>query len=380
MGSRKELERLEIDIQNIGWSVGNYCNGNCNHCYSRQVRVEDRDLSKEDIDTVLGQLKELDIKTLNLGGNEPIFTNGRNIKKTTLPHLIESCDGEGIKVGITTNGTTLLYLHRKHPDAFSLVNDWDVSLDSPLKKEHNENRGIEIYDTVLNALDICTREGVPKAIVTCLMDWNSDEYHLKGFLDIAKEHESEFRVNTLKPVAPWHIPMMPTTEQFFGAFKYLVDRTSQVVLAEPIIAALCGVEAKGCPCGTYSFRINSMTPSGEVPISPCVYLHNYRVGNLLTDDVNEIIQSPRFKQLNQRNNEPPKFCVDIDCDYLENCRGGCSSRAYVMTGDMKNPDPYCVIMAEINGIEIPEFPKVKVGHEGIRVHENYLCTWIGEPI
>ena len=34
--------------------------------------------------------------------------------------------------------------------------------------------------------------------------------------------------------------------------------------------------AKRCPCGRTSFRIHSITPTGEVHVSPCVYLHDYK--------------------------------------------------------------------------------------------------------
>ena len=47
-------------------------------------------------------------------------------------------------------------------------------------------------------------------------------------------------------------------------------------------------------CGTYSMRINSITPDGKIPVSPCVYMHDYRVGDLLADDIFDIINSEQF--------------------------------------------------------------------------------------
>lgn len=42
-------------------------------------------------------------------------------------------------------------------------------------------------------------------------------------------------------------------------------------------------------------RINSITPDGKIPVSPCVYMHDYRVGDLLKDDIFDIVNSEQFK-------------------------------------------------------------------------------------
>ena len=56
------------------------------------------------IDRIVDQLARLGVKTVNLGGNEPIFTNGIKIADTLLPYIIESLDDAGIIVGLTTSG------------------------------------------------------------------------------------------------------------------------------------------------------------------------------------------------------------------------------------------------------------------------------------
>ena len=370
--------KVENKIKNVGWSLGNHCNAHCKHCYSWDQRQDELDLTKEDIETVISKLEELEVETLNLGGNEPIFTSG-NIKDTLLPYIIEKTTKAGIKIGITTNGISAVYLHQNFHDIFHLVNDWDVSLDSPFKMEHNANRGTDIYDLAIEALDVCTEEKVPKAIITCLMNWNSDISRLSGFLQLGKKHEAEFRINTLRPTDPWHHPLLPTVEQFYKTFSYLINETDQVVMGEPILAALCGVESDGCPCGTYSMRITSKSVNKKISITPCVYLHSHKVGDILQDNVSELLNSHQFEEIRHRREEIPEFCHESDCDYLERCRGGCAARALLITGDINNPDPYCSQLAERNGYKIPAFPQVEVGHHGIRVHENYLCTWIGNP-
>ncbi|HIE27151.1 TPA: SPASM domain-containing protein [Candidatus Poribacteria bacterium] len=185
----------------------------------------------------------------------------------------------------------------------------------------------------------------------------------------------------LKPTHPYHHNLCPTASRFFEAFSYLINKTTQVVMGESILAAICGVVSEGCPCGITSMRIHSKTIEGRIPVSPCVYLHDYKVGNLLTDDIFEIVNSPSFKAFRHRRKEIPKKCHELNCKYLESCRGGCAARAYLVNGDLNELDPYCPTIYEMSGFPLPEFPSsVVVGHEGTRVHENYLCTWIGKPI
>lgn len=293
--------------------------------------------------------------------------------------MIEETTRIGIKVGITTNGTTIVYLYNNFPDSFHLVNDWDVSFDSPFRIEHNSSRGTNIYDVAIKSLDICTRENAPKAIVTCLMNWNSDISHLSAFIELAKEHNAEFRINSLRPTEPWHYPMLPSIEEFYKSFSYLIKETEQIVIAEPILAALCDLESDGCPCGTYSMRINSKSINGNISITPCVYLNSHKVGNILEDDLSQLLNSYHFEEIRRRREDVPKLCHEMDCEYLDRCRGGCASRALLITGDINNPDPYCPQLAERNGYKTPEFLHVETSHNEVRVHRNYLCTWIGKP-
>ena len=146
------VERKSImSIKNIGWSIGNYCNAKCKHCYSWKMRAGAKDiLSKKEIDLIIDKLINYNIETINFGGNEPIFTNGSDVSKTMLPYIIEKFYNANIKAGVTTNGYTAQHLYHNYFKQFLMVNDWDFSLDSPYKEKHNANRkSQDAYDNVL---------------------------------------------------------------------------------------------------------------------------------------------------------------------------------------------------------------------------------------
>ena len=153
-----------------------------------------------------------------------------------------------------------------------------------------------------------------------------------------------------------------------------------VELSEPTLSGLVdNNKVHGCSCGIYSMRINSITPDGKIPVSPCVYMHDYRVGDLLKDDILDIVNSEQFKSFRIRKENYEKIEGCKDCDKAEICRGGCFAMAYTYkkceTGekDLYARDPFC--FKEINFNDSIEYKK---GEKQL-VHENYLCTWIGKP-
>jgi radical SAM protein with 4Fe4S-binding SPASM domain len=156
-----------------------------------------------------------------------------------------------------------------------------------------------------------------------------------------------------------------------------------VDLGEPPIAALSSsASAKGCPCGRSSFRIHSITPDGRIPVSPCVYLHEYKVGDLLVDRLYDIIHSPQFRAFRRRNGNPHVVENCEGCELLKSCRGGCAARSYLshlhQTGQrtLFARDPYCP-KDQWDGAM---FPQANAMESEMRlVHQDYLCTWIGKP-
>lgn len=374
-------------IENIGWTLGNDCPYRCTHCYSTIVRNKGRDLRASDIDRIVGQLASIEVRTVNLGGNEPIFTNGPNAKDTLLPHIIRSLYDAKIIVGLTTAGITLAHLERFYPESLSFINDMDISLDSPFPDEHNANRGAALFNHAIKALQLCTEYGINHTIVMCGMDWNLSDRHIDELISLARQHQAFVRINFIKPTEHDHMAKMPDASTYYHAASRLLAKCQAVELGEPLVSSAANLPHKGCPCGTKSFRIHSITPDGRVPVSPCVYAHDYKVGDLLTDELTEIIQSVQFQAFRNRRERPGGIEGCGGCTYLESCRGGCASRAYLVqkfqTGrlDFSVRDPYCIRDLEDSGMQRPRIDDVEMfpQQDIVLVHRDYLCTLIVKP-
>ena len=296
-----------IAIENIGWTLGNDCPYRCFHCYSMSAREKGSNLTRSMVDRVVGQLAINGIKTVNLGGNEPLFTSGIDATKTLLPYIISSLVEREIIVGLTTAGITVNCLAQEHPGAFGLLNDIDVSIDSPFPEEHDKNRGASLFGKAMSALRKCEEAGIEHTAVMCGMSWNLSDKHIDGLVKLARETKSNVRINFIKPTEPQHLDMLPSPELFYRASMRLLEQCDPVELGEPLLNTLIGGSGTGCPCGTKSFRIHSITPDGKIPISPCVYLHDYRAGDILVDDLYDIVRSYQFRAFRQRLANPGKI-------------------------------------------------------------------------
>jgi radical SAM protein with 4Fe4S-binding SPASM domain len=380
-----DLPETPVTIRNIGWTLGNDCPYRCTHCYSMNARQKGADISVAMIDRVVEQLRINGVETVNLGGNEPLFTNGANPRNTLLPYIIQRLCEAGITVGLTTSGITILRLYRDHRAAFDLLNDVDVSFDSPDETEHNRNRGANIYHQAVEALEICQRHDKPHTIIMCAMNWNFTIGNIEKLVDLARRYGANVRINPVKPVQPQHMDAALPPEMYYAGFARLMELCRPIDLGEPPIAAATDYQgAKRCPCGRTSFRIHSITPDGKIHVSPCVYLHDYKTPlDLLERDLADIIRSPQFRVFRQRNANPHRVAGCAGCAKLAQCGGGCAGRSYLYafhrTGKrtFQARDPYCPAR-EAGSAVFPQRPNVLT--ETRLVHMDYLCTWIGQPI
>ena len=368
-------------IKNVGWTLGNYCPHKCKHCYSMSARRLGANMTPEIVDRIVEQLAKNNVETINLGGNEPIFTNGPNVKDSLLPYIIERLDSYGLSAGITTSGDTLLYLYKNRPDIYEKINDFDISLDSPFKEEHNANRGDDLYDDAIQSLDICKQTGKPHSVIMAGMNWNFTERHLSALIELCKKYDAFVRINTMKPLNSVQMKYVMSIKQFYDGFQYLMQHCDNVENGESVLRTVTGQKnSKRCPCGISSFRIHSITPDGKIFVSPCVYMHDYKSSqDLLTHELSDIINSDEFKVFRQRNANPEMLNGCSGCEKVNVCGGGCAARSYlfnaVQTGNKSFlcKDPYCPkdyqhgFSQEQNMVNTQRL-----------VHMDYLCTWIGK--
>ncbi len=247
----------------------------------------------------------------------------------------------------------------------------------------SETLSASLFEVALEAIKICREYNIDRTIVMCGMRWNLTEKHMDALIEVARANETLIRINFMKPTEKKHIDIVPDAESFYCATQRLLASCKVIEMGEPLGSVVSGESSRGCPCGTKSFRIHSITPNGTVPVSPCVYAHDYKVGDLLKDDLVDIIDSPQFKTFRKRRFTPESIDECRGCQYLEQCRGGCATRAYLWSkfNDKNKPmesvrDPYC--FRDFKG-DTTSVPLVWTRQDAVLVHRDYLCTLIVDP-
>jgi radical SAM protein with 4Fe4S-binding SPASM domain len=385
-----DLPEASANYKNVGWSLGNACPLNCKQCYSKSAREPGKNLTRKIVDRVIDQLSLLGVKTVNLGGNEPIFTNGLNPKNSLLPYILDSLTKKGMLVGITTSGITMIQLEKYFSGYIEKINDVDISIDSPRSDEHDLNRGRKgIYELAMQALKVCKDHKIPKSFIMCAMNWNFDSERINEMIDLAVKHRANFRINPIKPISPEHMDLVLTPKQFYQGLATILERCDPIDLSDPAWASSANVSlgvVSGCPCGITSFRVHSITPNGQIPVSPCVYLHDYKYGDLVTMDIRKILKSPPFQAFRRRKANPEAIKGCEGCSQILVCGGGCAARAYLHRLHEKRgknrtlfiQDPYCPADFAPKSQTRSENISIKKSEHSL-VHEGYLCTGIFSP-
>jgi radical SAM protein with 4Fe4S-binding SPASM domain len=102
----------------------------------------------------------------------------------------------------------------------------------------------------------------------------------------------------------------------FGEIKYLEKKPA------------CGIATKSV----------TVTPQGYV--YPCAYIRDMVIGNLLKQSLSDIWSHELMQKLRE---EPPLRGLCGECEFKAYCRG-CRARAYLMSGDLFEEDPYCPLV------------------------------------
>jgi GeoRSP system radical SAM/SPASM protein len=331
----------------VNWSLSYQCNFTCSHCYSREL--ETVMLPPADIRNVVDLLAEKGVVFINFGGGEPLLLDD-------LYNITAYAVSRGLKVTMNTNGW-LLDAPAAGRIAKTGFHSVGISIDSPRAQVHDRFRNREgSFDRALEALDNLKETGV-KSTVSCVIN-KGNLANWQGMIDLCRDHGARtlylhnYKCSGMGQVNRDELDLTPDEwSAFYTEALEIREGLSDLVISfdDPIMAALPGYHAegavKGSTCGKLSLHIEpdgGVTPCGFIPVT---------IGNILTDDFDSIwFDSPVLEKM--RSKTPTGKCSG--CASYEDCLGGCSARAFALTGSFDSPDPHCWIEEEQSKIQGPK--------------------------
>lgn len=318
----------------VTWSLSFRCNFDCRHCYSRGDSSAELPLAE--LKRIVDVLVAHGVCFASFGGGEPLLV-------ADLYPVAAYAAERGLKVSLNSNGYLLdeAAAQKLAAAGFASIG---ISLDSHLAPVHDAFRNRPgSFARALQALDHLRAAGVKSTLSTVISRINHQ--HLREITALAREHGvAQLFLHNFKCAGKGLASMAEldlTPEEwrhFYQEALALKAELTDLPLSfdDPVMASLEGADrhplVKGSTCGKISLNIR---PNGD--LTPCGFLPLV-LGNILRDDLDELWHgSPVLAAL--RNKRPTGKCAR--CASYGECLGGCSARAYALSGTFEAPDPHC---------------------------------------
>ncbi|MDD5772712.1 MAG: GeoRSP system radical SAM/SPASM protein [bacterium] len=320
----------------VNWSLSVHCNFNCKHCYSRLEKYSE--LSTEENKEIVKKLVAAKIYFANFGGGEPF------LKKDIFDIALFAREN-GLHISVSTNGFLVdEEIVKKVKE--SRISKVEISLDSAREEEHDNFRNKKgSFRKAVTAIELLKKNNIDVAVSSVISKINyknfSELIDLVRKLGVKKVTFHNYKCSGSGFINRDELDLTP--QEWMEFYKNILIKKKEVSdiivsLDDPVICLLkeFGGREKtivpGSSCGKLSLAIKpngDVTPCGFMPVS---------IGNILKEDISDLWKnSPVLLKL--RNKEAKGKCVS--CESYEECLGGCSARAYAMSGDFNQPDPHC---------------------------------------
>lgn len=344
------------------WETTRACDLACKHCRAEAVPYRRPDeLSTDEAKAMLRKVREFGKVVFVLSG-------GDCLKRPDVFELIEYGFRLGLRMAVTPATTPLATPQNLQRFKDSGISRLAVSLDGSTPAIHDAFRRVDgSFDWGVRILEECRRIGLSTQVNTVIAHHNIDDFDnlaalmermgivfwevfflvptgraKPGDVASAEEYERIFnKMYDLSKVAPFDVKATAAPQYSRVIMQRQVEErragnreeAPDVLTGGVMFSASDGIgRARSVNDGDgfmFISHIGEIMPSGFLPIA---------AGNLRTDDLVQVYrESPLFKQLRDRTQIKGKCGT---CEYLKVC-GGSRARAYGMTGDFLEAEPFC---------------------------------------
>ncbi len=158
-------------MKSMIWNIDYFCNLRCKSCNAWQGKIF---FPEELIDKHIAEMKKNKIKIVSLTGGEPTLNKSVEsiVKRLKENHFITH---------IASNGTNPYVLRKIIP----YLDGMTISLDSNIPEEHNEYRGLKIFDTVVKTIK--ESKDKVKVLTANALVTNFNYFKVKNMVEYANE-------------------------------------------------------------------------------------------------------------------------------------------------------------------------------------------------
>lgn len=344
------------------WETTRSCDLACKHCRAEAVT------NRHPLELTTDETKRMMDDVRRFGRPLFVLTGGDPLKRPDVVELVEYGASIGLRMAMTPSGTPLMTESVLRELRAAGLSRLAVSLDGSNAGIHDEFRGVAgSYDWTLNMLRAAREIGLTTQVNTTVSRHNIDDFDelcelmislgitlwsvfflvptgraAAGDVASADDFESVFhRMYDLSKTAPFDIKSTAAPQYRRVIMQRQVEERRSGERTESPAPVTAGVgfsladgvgRSKGVNDGDgflFVSHTGAIYPSGFLPLA---------AGNVRTHDLVDVYRtSPLFLALRDRTQLKGKCGV---CEYRDVC-GGSRARAFAVTGDMLESEPYC---------------------------------------
>lgn len=335
------------------------CNFQCKHCYIKKESLhKSESISVNDWKAVLDKLSKKGLLSISVTGGEPLTYNGIN-------EVLDYANELGMKIQLLTNGFLIdeTFVERVSTYRNVIV---QVSLDGSSAGTSEKQRGQKgAFDRTIKNISLLTSQGVEVIVAMVLNKDNIRDIYDGSMIQLC----SDLGVHVLG-ITPTVIgvasaaenrEMFLSPQEAYDVVRYINEKNSSNLFPKELIVNIGVPPALSrensisrvkkvrprCRRGTNSF---SVRPNGDVFVctdfAELNYI-DYHIGNILCDDISEIIARLTPIEQQKKNTLQEIKGVCSICKELPYCWGACRADAFSKYRDMNAPYPFCQSLYEL---------------------------------
>ena len=301
-------------LKNLMINITEKCNLTCKHCY-----ITD----KNPVDFSFDKLKEIIKDFYELQGIKLVLTGGEPLLYSHLKELLRFLKDIPLIKVLLSNGVLI----KDNPELIDLLRDnyfeVFISIDG-LEDTHNDFRDANCFQDSIQGIKILLKEGITVSVNTMVHKQN-----LNQFNKMFKLFKSFGNIKNWSIDIPTFDKTMPESIRE----KYEISaKEGGEILRDYGWGEYHSSESYDFACGPNIMAIDVLGV-----VTKCGFFYDDNVGNVFELGLKESWELLQ-ENLNWRISELD--CCELNCEYLEACRGGCRYRAYQATGNMCGIDSY----------------------------------------
>ncbi len=310
-------------LKNLMINVTEKCNLTCRHCYIT---------NKNPVDFPLKKLKDIIKDFYDLQGIKLILTGGEPFLYSDLKELLIFLKDIPLQKVMLSNG--VLIKEKKDKQNLLKQNHFEVfvSIDG-LESSHNAFRNANCFKDSIDGIKLLLKENIKVSINTMVHKQNLNEFD-----DLLK------LIKSLGPIVKWAVDI-PTLDNLvsgsiINTYGISAEEGGQI-LKDFGWGDIYESESHVFACGPHIMAIDVLGI-----VTKCGFFYDENVGNVFELGLKKSWESIQ-KNLNWKITELK--CAELNCEFLEACRGGCRYRALQATGDIYEMDSYkCYQFGKLN--------------------------------